>query len=104
MGGHPGSPISSSELNQSTTFARNFLVEIGERQDCDQGSFSEIREHNSVFVRGSEDVVIALVLFRETRFGVSGDREEEPEERDHPHGTHTLIESEQSDMSSLFLG
>ena len=89
MGGHPGSPISSSELNQSTTFARNFLVEIGERQDRDQGSFSEIREHNSVFVRESEDVVIALVLFRETRFGVSGDREEEPEERDHPHGTHT---------------
>ena len=87
MGGHPGSPISSSELNQSTTFARNFLVEIGERQDCDQGSFSEIREHNSVFVRESEDVVIALVLFRETR---SGDREEEPEERDHPHGTPLL--------------
>ena len=90
MGGHPGSPISSSELNQSTTFARNFLVEIGERQDRDQGSFSEIREHNSVFVRESEDVVIALVLFRETRFGVSGDREEKPEGRDHPHGTPLL--------------
>jgi hypothetical protein len=68
----------------------NSELEIGERQERDQGSFSEIREHNSLFVRGSEDVVIALVFFRETRFGVSGDREEEPEERDHPHGTPLL--------------